>query len=503
MANIRTLKLNLLADTDNFSKGIKKATGQSESFAKKLGKNFAIAGAAIGGAAIALGIDAVKAAIDDQKSQKQLALALKNTTKATNAQIKASEKWINSQQLAYGVADDELRPALAKLVRVTGDVKKSQDLLSLAMDISAGAGVSLETATNAVVKAQQGQFKGLKTLGVPLSDTIIKNKDLGAALKVAEDRFKGAAKAGAETLNGKLVIFNKSMGEAKEAIGTAILTALQPLAEKWLPKIATGVQHFLDGLMGTGENGGLNGAIKDGQDGIYEFGEKTRGFFKFLKDNQDTLKRTAILIGSIFIGSKAGAAVGLMVTALQTLRGAFVRTTAVAATTAAAEAAATGGGSLLVAAPAIGAIIAAFGAVGLMGLLNFKPKKKKKNSGAQGFSDDYFGGNLAGAGLGEGDVDSNGMVWFNGKKVFYRPYMSQGKNRDLLGRTKPKAGMKAGEAYRLGGPQNFRQSGNSGNQTIINLNGIVDAESARRSIEALLQSSSIRTGAVNLNRAVI
>lgn len=38
--------------------------------------------------------------------------------------------------------------------------------------------------------------------------------------------------------------------------------------------------------------------------------------------------------------------------------------------------------------------------------------------------------------------------------------------------------------------------------TIINLNGIVDAESARRSIEQLLQKSSIRTGAVFTSRTV-
>jgi hypothetical protein len=43
---------------------------------------------------------------------------------------------------------------------------------------------------------------------------------------------------------------------------------------------------------------------------------------------------------------------------------------------------------------------------------------------------------------------------------------------------------------------------NNNGTTIINLNGIVDAESARRSIEQLLQKSSIRTGAVSTSRTV-
>jgi hypothetical protein len=42
-----------------------------------------------------------------------------------------------------------------------------------------------------------------------------------------------------------------------------------------------------------------------------------------------------------------------------------------------------------------------------------------------------------------------------------------------------------------------------GGSTVININGIVDAESARRSIERLLQDSSRRTGAINLVGATL
>jgi hypothetical protein len=56
------------------------------------------------------------------------------------------------------------------------------------------------------------------------------------------------------------------------------------------------------------------------------------------------------------------------------------------------------------------------------------------------------------------------------------------------------------------GPSNFkakRSSFGGGDTTIVNLNGIVDGESARRNIERLLQQSSIRTGAVNVNGALL
>ena len=257
MANIRTLKLNLLADTKDFSKGIKEASGQTDSFSGKIksgmasiAKSAALAGVAVAGMAAAFAVDAVKAAAADQKSQKQLALALKNTTKATNTQIKAVEKWITKQQFAYGVSDTKLRPALAKLTRVTGDVTKAQDLLSLAMDVSAGTGKDLSTVTDALVKAQNGNLGALKRLGVPLSDTIIKTKDLAAANDLMAKSYGGAAAANADTFSGKLAIFNERIGEAKEAIGTAILTAIQPFADKWLPKISKGITDVIDGFQG-------------------------------------------------------------------------------------------------------------------------------------------------------------------------------------------------------------------------------------------------------------
>jgi hypothetical protein len=70
-----------------------------------------------------------------------------------------------------------------------------------------------------------------------------------------------------------------------------------------------------------------------------------------------------------------------------------------------------------------------------------------------------------------------------------------------------------GQAYRVGefGPELFVPSGSGsvrpdaggGQNVTINLNGIVDAESARRSIEKLLQNSARRTGPINLVGATL
>ena len=114
MADIRTLKLALLADTKQFIDGLDKADKETRTFSDKLGSAlktgavaFAALGAAAGVAAIKIGVDAVKAAIEDEKAQISLAQTLKNVTKATDAQVKATEDYIDKTARATGVADDQ------------------------------------------------------------------------------------------------------------------------------------------------------------------------------------------------------------------------------------------------------------------------------------------------------------------------------------------------------------------------------------------------------------
>ena len=70
----------------------------------------------------------LKAAIEDEVSQKKLAKTLKNVTNATDDQIKATEDYITKQQLQYGISDTKLRPALEILARRTKDVTEAQKL---------------------------------------------------------------------------------------------------------------------------------------------------------------------------------------------------------------------------------------------------------------------------------------------------------------------------------------------------------------------------------------
>ena len=248
MAGSRTLKLSILGDVDNLNKSLKTASGDVDSFGDKvgkagvaIGKAFAAAAAAAGAAAIAIGIEGVKAAIADEKAQTQLALALENATGATQAQIKATEDSILQMSLATGVADDELRPALGRLVRSTGDITKAQDLLSTALDISAATGKPVEAIAVSLSKAYDGNTAALGKLGVGLSTAELKTMSFEQVQGRLTELFGGAAARNADTYAGKIARVQVAFDEAKETVGTALLpildTLLKFINENALPAI--------------------------------------------------------------------------------------------------------------------------------------------------------------------------------------------------------------------------------------------------------------------------
>ena len=408
MAKDTSLTFSLYGKDVTATNSMKKVGKESESLGKQFSKmgKVAAAGLAVAGAAAAkFAYDAAQAASDDQKSQKQLALALGNTTKATSKQIKASEDFISNLQLTYGIADDKLRPALANLARGTGSLTESQDLLGLAMNVSAGTGKDLEAVSMALAKAHNGNLGALKRLGIPLSDNIVKSKDFNAATKVLAQTFGGAAKTNADTFSGKLAIMQQHLNESKEQIGYALMKPLQKFADYLLSDVVPNVQAFVDGLTGVKTKG--DNAAKSAHD----FGEKVKGVIKYISDNQHTVENFAKVIASIFIASKISSGVSAITSGLSLMRGAFVKTTATAAITAEAEAAATGGASLLAAMPAMAAIAAFFGVSALLFRTPSKPysgtpkeaaKLPGTTTGAQGnqgipYSAPTYSGNFGGA----------------------------------------------------------------------------------------------------------
>jgi hypothetical protein len=311
MAGSRTLKLSILGDVDNLNKSLKTASGDVDTFGDKvgkagiaIGKAFAAAAAAAGAAAIAIGIDGVKAAIEDEKAQTQLALALENATGATKAQIAATEQSILQMSLATGVADDELRPALGRLVRSTGDITKAQELLTTALDISAATGKPVEAVANSLSKAYDGNTAALGKLGVGLSTAELKTMSFEQVQGRLTELFGGAAARNADTYAGKIARVQVAFGEAKEAIGTALLPILDTLLKFINNNALPAINAFSDAfsLKGNGLGGiitTLGGVIVNTFTPIVNGLIKAFGFVKnAIGENADTFRQFGSLIAT-------------------------------------------------------------------------------------------------------------------------------------------------------------------------------------------------------------
>ena len=266
MAGSRTLKLSILGDVDNLNKSLKTAGKDVETFGDKMGKvgkmvgaAFVAAAAAAGAYAIKIGVEGVKAAIADEKAQTQLALALENATGATKAQIAATEQSILQMSLATGVADDDLRPALGRLVRSTGDITQAQDLLSTALDVATATGKPLETVANALGKAYDGNTASLGKLGIGLSAAELKTMNFTQVQSKLSDLFGGAAARNADTYAGRIARMQVAFDEAKETIGFALL----PILEKMIRFINDNALPIINAFSGAFSlNGnGLGGVI--------------------------------------------------------------------------------------------------------------------------------------------------------------------------------------------------------------------------------------------------
>jgi hypothetical protein len=281
MAGIPKVKITFDADFDDLKKGIKGSQAEIETFSDKVGDfgkkaaiAFGVAAAAAAAYAIKIGVDGVKAAIEDEASQNKLANALENATGATNAQIAATEDSILKMSLATGVADDKLRPALQRLAISTGDISKAQDLLTVALDVATATGKPLETVANAIGKAYDGNTAALGKLGIGLSAAELKTMTFTDVQQKLTDLFGGAAAANAETYQGKIAILKVSFDEAKETIGTGLLPMVTSLIDYINDNVLPAFNAFALGFSGKGK-------LKDGmtttETAAFGFGETVKG----------------------------------------------------------------------------------------------------------------------------------------------------------------------------------------------------------------------------------
>ena len=462
MAEIRTLKLNLLADIDQFQRGIRGAKGDIDNLGYKIGQfsraaaqAFAVVAAAATVMAIKIGKDSIEAASNLNESVAKTRVIFGEAS----AEIQAFSK---TTARALGISQREALDAAStfatfgKAAGLSGKnlTNFSTDLTKLSSDFASFFNTNPQDAITAIGAALRGESEPIRKYGILLNDATLKAKALEmglydgtgaldqqarvlAAYKVILEQSSDAQGDFARTSEGlanQQRILNASWEDAKAGLGEALL----PIAVKFVNYLNTTmipiIKEVAEGFSGTDPYKGQGLSAK-----MYQVA-------KAMDDPSD-----ANSVGQ----------------SLRRVTDAFV--------------------------DLIKALIAPNTNTGISTLDSIANSLETIATAIN---------NVTTA------VNNAKSWWGRGGSDQWAPTFNAPRAGRAMG-----GSVSAGQAYTVGelGREVFVPSTNGrivpnnqlGGTTIVNLNGIIDGESARRTIEKLLQDSARRTGAINLAGATL
>jgi len=283
--------------TEKLNKSVK-------SLAKSLGLAFSV------GSVLAFAKASVRAAAEDEKAQKQLALALKNV--GLGRDIASSEEYISRLQTEFGILDDDLRPAYQSLAIATRSSSEAQNLLGIALDVAAANSLDVVAVSKALSKAYLGNNTALAKLGIGITKADLATKSFDEIMNDLAKTFKGAASQSANTFSGKMAKLTVSIENAKEVLGKGLIDSFMILTD------SAGIEE-------------LQVKIENFANSASEGMKKLAGF---IKENSTEIKIFLAIMTATFVSTKVIAGIAATVTAIGTIKKAFTALRASAIATA-------------------------------------------------------------------------------------------------------------------------------------------------------------------------
>jgi hypothetical protein len=190
--------------------------------------------------------DATEAAIAEEASISKLNTALRANVESYDGNTEAIERTLKAR-MELGFSDDEQRESLALLVAATKDATKALEIQRTAMDLARLKGISLQAASEALIRVEGGQFRMLKALGIQLPKNATAEQALAAVQKIAA----GQAEAFASTAGGKLLVAQIKYGEALERLGGVLMPLVVEGAEAVADALESIMQEIDDADIAT------------------------------------------------------------------------------------------------------------------------------------------------------------------------------------------------------------------------------------------------------------
>lgn len=244
----RRIRVEIVGDADKLDRAYKQATRSTKAFGRQMGVSLGGVGkAGVAGAvaaSTALAVKGLKKSVDAAKEAEVAQANLRQALKATGVEYgrfaSVVDNTIQSQSKLAGIDDEEVSRSFASLVRTTGSIKEATEGLALATNIARARNISLGAATKIVEKAQNGQLRGLKAIGVRIE----KNTTATEAIEQAQRKFAGSAEAYGKTAAGAQDRLAVAFENLEEKIGAKLLPTLTELTLDLIDLIDWGEKNW-------------------------------------------------------------------------------------------------------------------------------------------------------------------------------------------------------------------------------------------------------------------
>ena len=230
MAKAAQLEIEILAHAEKAIAEMDKVKGSAGSSfdgmkAAALGAGLAVAGVMV---------KATEAAADHETHVAKLEQAYRNAGLPID-QMKTALEENDAAARKTGQSADDLDDAFTKLVTATKDTTKAHEELGVAQDLAAFKGISVADASDAIIKANEGNTKSLKAMGIATTDSNGKQLDAQHIMENLTAAVHGQADAYGQTAEGGLKRFHESTEQLQVALGSALLPALQSIINALMP----------------------------------------------------------------------------------------------------------------------------------------------------------------------------------------------------------------------------------------------------------------------------
>jgi hypothetical protein len=171
--------------------------------------------------------------------------------------------------------------------------KQMNDLLPVIVNFAANSRISVQESTSVILKALEGNGKGLKEYGINIKNAKTETDRLNIVMTTLADKVEGAGDAFENTAAGSIASTKQQVKELKEEIGTGLLPILAKLLT-FANNAIKGLNSFIGAVSaefksGTGNAAFLISTFKDNKDVQTEIETSERLFISNHQTNLKTL----------------------------------------------------------------------------------------------------------------------------------------------------------------------------------------------------------------------